>query len=63
MPGLSLGSCRLLPVTGKVLRSGTLLGTATFPGQAGRPVALDLSARFRHLAVTGPTGVGKTTLL
>lgn len=63
VPGLSLGNCRLLPVTGKVPRSGTVLGNATFPGQAGRPVALDLSARFRHLAVTGPTGVGKTTLL
>jgi hypothetical protein len=63
VPGLSLGNCRLLPVAGKVPHSGTILGNATFPGQDGRPVALDLSARFRHLAVTGPTGVGKTTLL
>lgn len=62
MPGLSLGTCRLLPVVGRVPRSGTVLGTATFPSQNGRPVALDLSARWRHVAITGPTGTGKTTL-
>jgi DNA polymerase III delta prime subunit len=62
-PGLVRGGCRLLPVPGSLPTSGTVLGTATFPGQAGRPVALGREARFRHLAVAGPTGVGKTTLL
>lgn len=63
LPGLVRGGGRLLPVSGAIPRSGTVLGQATFPAQAGRPVALGLDARFRHLAVTGPTGVGKTTLL
>ncbi|MFL6137400.1 MAG: type IV secretory system conjugative DNA transfer family protein [Frankiaceae bacterium] len=63
VPGLPRGGCRLLPVANAVPTQGTVLGTATFPGQAARPVALGLDARFRHLAVTGPTGVGKTTLL
>jgi hypothetical protein len=62
VPGLSLGGCRLLPANSRIPKGGTVLGTATFPGQAGRSVAIDLSGRFRHLAVTGPTGTGKTTL-
>lgn len=61
--GLARGGGRLLPVAAAVPTGGTVLGAATYPAQAGRPVALSLDARFRHLAVTGPTGVGKTTLL
>lgn len=63
VPGLALGGCRLLPVPQAVPTLGTLLGTSTFPGSKGRPVALDLEARKVHVAVTGPTGAGKTTLL
>ncbi len=63
VPGLVLGGLRLLPVPSAVPSMGTVLGTATFAGQTGRPVAMDLDARFRHLAVTGPTGTGKTTVL
>lgn len=63
VPGLRLGAARLLPVPQAVPTAGTVLGTATFPGQAGRPVGLSLEARYRHLAITGPTGTGKTTLL
>ena len=63
VPGLALGACRLLPANDEIPKTGTVLGTATFPGQDGRAVALDLAARYRHLAVTGPTGTGKTTLL
>ncbi len=63
MPGLTLGGCRLLPAPGVVPRSGTLLGTSTFPATSGRPVCLDLEARARHIWLAGATGAGKTTLL
>ena len=61
-PGMTLGACQLLPVPRALPRTGSVLGTATFPAEIGRPVAVDLEARYRHVAVTGPTGVGKTTL-
>src|SRR6202043_801541 len=63
MPGLTLGGCRLLPVAGAVPTSGTVLGVSTYPATAGRPVAIDATARRHHLWVCGPTGIGKTTLL
>lgn len=63
VPGLTRGGGRLLPVPAAVPTTGTVLGQATFPAQIGRPVALSLEARYRHLAVTGPTGTGKTNLL
>src|SRR5207245_1007231 len=49
VPGLPLGGCRLLPVAAAIADRGTVLGTATFPGQAGRAVALDQESRFRPL--------------
>lgn len=63
MPGLTLGTCRLLPTPGPVPRTGTLIGTSTYPASLGRPVCLGSEARTRHLWVCGPTGAGKSTLL
>jgi hypothetical protein len=63
LPGLVLGGCRLLPAANAIPTVGTTLGFSNFPGETGRPIAMDASARVRHLAVTGPTGVGKSTLL
>jgi hypothetical protein len=63
LPGVTLGGCRLLPVSNAVPTRGTVLGVSTFPGSAGRPVALDLQARLRHTYVAGPTGSGKSVLL
>ena len=63
LPGLTLGSCRLLPVASSVPKHGTLLGISTFPATAGRPVAIDRKARLVHLLAMGPTGSGKSTLL
>lgn len=63
LPGLTLGGCRLLPVSGAVPTSGTPLGTSTFPGTLGRPVALNVKSRLVHLHAMGPTGAGKSTLL
>lgn len=63
LPGLVLGTCRLLPVPGPVPTSGTILGLSTYPASLGRPVCLDDNARTRHLWACGPTGAGKSTLL
>jgi energy-coupling factor transporter ATP-binding protein EcfA2 len=60
---LVLGGCRLLPASRAIPSSGTVIGLSTFAGETNRPIGLDLNARLRHLAVTGPTGVGKSTLL
>lgn len=63
LPGLTLGSCRLLPTPGLVPKVGTLVGTSTYPASLGRPICLGRDARTRHLWVCGPTGAGKSTLL
>jgi hypothetical protein len=60
--GTARGGCRLLPVARRIPTKGTVLGSSTFPAQAGRAVAVDLDARYRHVVLTGPTGTGKTTL-
>lgn len=63
LPGLVLGGCRLLPAAGPIPTAGTVLGLSTFPGETERAIAMDREARLRHLAITGPTGVGKSTVL
>lgn len=60
--GLVLGSSRVLAPSPLIPSTGTVIGTANFPGIA-RPVALDVEGRLRHVHVLGPTGVGKSTLL
>lgn len=62
LPGLTLGTARLLPLASTVPTTGTVIGDTLYPGQA-RPVALDVEARLRHVHVLGPTGTGKSTLL
>jgi hypothetical protein len=59
---LPRSSHRLLPLDGRLPRSGLTLGVGTHP-RTRRPVALSASDRLRHLHVLGPTGVGKSTLL
>lgn len=62
LPGIVLSGCRLLPPSPQISATGTVLGTANFPGSE-RPVAIELEGRLRHLHVIGPTGTGKSTLL
>jgi len=62
IPGLPLGSARLLPASPWLATAGTVVGDSTFPGDE-RPLALTLEARLRHLHVIGPTGTGKSHLL
>lgn len=63
LPGLSLGGCRQLAPSPQIPTHGTVIGEATFPGTAARPIAIALEGRLRHLHVVGPTGTGKSTLL
>lgn len=62
LPGLRLGSCRLVAAATVIPSSGSVIGESTFPGSR-RPLALDIEARLRHVHVLGPTGTGKSTLL
>ncbi len=62
LPGLSLGtSPRRIP-SQRIPSTGRLLGTATWPGSE-RPIAQPEVGALSHSLVTGPTGVGKSTLL
>jgi hypothetical protein len=62
IPGLELGGCRQLPPSAEVATSGLVLAEATFPGPRRR-LALPWSDTLRHLHLTGPSGVGKSTLV
>lgn len=62
LPGLKLGTARLLPTPAAVPTDGTVIGDSLYPGQE-RPIAVDEVARSHHCHVLGPTGGGKSTLL
>lgn len=62
LPGLTLGTSPLLMPSARLPRHGRVLGTATWPG-AERPVAQPVKGALSHSLITGPTGVGKSTLL
>lgn len=62
VPGLALGGSRLLAASPNIPTTGTILADSNFPGN-GRPLALDIEGRLRHVHVLGPTGTGKSTLL
>lgn len=62
VPGVILAGHRQLAPSPRVPSAGTVIGEATFPGSAC-PVAIDLEGRRRHLAILGPTGTGKSTLM
>jgi len=53
---------RLLPPSPAVPTIGRIVGEATYPS-AQRPLALSAQDALQHLHVSGPTGVGKSTLL
>jgi hypothetical protein len=62
IPGVEVGAARRLPVPRGVPKTGRRL----FIGRDGygeRPVALSTEAARHHLAVVGPSGVGKSVLL
>lgn len=62
VPGLPGGMARPLPADPIIPETGILIGTSNYPG-AERPVAVSPKSLLRHLWVSGPSGVGKSTLL
>ena len=62
LPGLRLGTSRLLAPSSDIARVGRVVALSTFPGSE-RPLALSVPDSLRHLHAIGPTGVGKSTLL
>ena len=62
LPGVALGTSPLLLPSGRLPRRGRIIGTATWPDDP-RPIAQPLVGALSHSLITGPTGVGKSTLL
>ena len=61
-PGVKLSGCVQLPVPTQVPNDGTIIGDGFAHGRARR-AALDHEARTRHVALVGPTGTGKSTMM
>src|SRR5581483_3047254 len=53
---------RQVPAPTEVPTTGTVLGESTYPGME-RPLALSSRDRLMHVALLGPTGTGKSTLM
>lgn len=62
VPGVTVGASRQLPVPRQVPSEGRVLFLGHDP-RGERPVALSVEAARHHLAIVGPTGTGKSTLL
>ena len=62
-PRLDRQDSRPLPLVGRSASEGKSLGVATHPGFVGRELTLATNDALRHMAVLGPSGVGKSTLL
>jgi len=62
VPGVEVGASRELLVPRHVPREGRWLFIGR-DANGSRPVALDVSGALHHMAVVGPSGVGKSVLL
>lgn len=64
LPGVSVGIAASLPPSPimPTTRQSLVVAQANYPG-INRLLSLDREDRLRHLWITGPTGVGKSTLL
>lgn len=62
VPGVEVGAARQLPVNRSLPRSGRRLFVGR-DASGERPVALSVEAARHHVAVLGPSGVGKSALL
>jgi energy-coupling factor transporter ATP-binding protein EcfA2 len=62
LPGIAIATSRLLSLPRAIGTSGTIIGDGWSDGRT-RVAALDLDARYHHVALIGPTGTGKSTLL
>ena len=62
VPGLTTGTARQLPPAPDMPRTGLVIGSSNYPG-VSRDLALRTEDRLRHMAIQGPTGTGKSTLI
>ncbi len=62
VPGLSRGRSRHLAADPQIAEEGIVVAQSNFPGNE-RPLAISPINLTKHLAITGPTGTGKSTLL
>jgi hypothetical protein len=62
LPGLPLGLTRQVPPPLELPEHGTILADASYPGM-NRPLALSTADRLMHVALIGPTGTGKSTVM
>ena len=62
LPGLSLGTTKVLAPSSDIPRQGRVLMHSTYPGME-RALALSLPDSLQHLHVIGPTGTGKSNLM
>lgn len=62
VPGVAVGVSRQLPVPRNVATEGRVL-FAGYDRSGERPVALSAETSKHHVAIVGPTGVGKSSLI
>jgi len=62
VPGLERPRARRLAPMSEIPKVGRILGDSLVAGDP-RPVAISAADSLHHLSITGPTGVGKSTLL
>lgn len=63
IPGLHLGTSRLLPPSPTAPHRGVVLARSNYPGSEDRLIRLGSTSRASHVWLLGPTGVGKSTLI
>jgi hypothetical protein len=62
LPGLPVGITRQVPPPVELSSVGTVLSDSTYPG-FDRPLAVSRKDRLLHVALLGPTGTGKSTVM
>ncbi|MFT4042902.1 MAG: type IV secretory system conjugative DNA transfer family protein [Gordonia sp. (in: high G+C Gram-positive bacteria)] len=61
LPGVPSRHPKLLPATGRIPKEGRVFGVSTL--QPDRPIAISERDSLSGIAITGPTGVGKSNVL